>query len=219
MIGALSNFAPTDAASAQAGKDLTSQYTTFLNLLTAQIKNQDPLSPMDTTDWTNQLVQYSSVEQQIKANSYLAQIAAGTGDTLTSATDYIGKVVTVDQNIVALSGGSANWNYSLATDATEVTLTIRDVDGNIVWNGPAPEKGSGEHSFTWDGKSASGSNLPDGAYSMTISATDAAGNDVSAGVGIVGTITAAQLVDGQIRLMIGKTPVPLAAILRVSASI
>ncbi len=218
MIDSISNFAGSGAATKKAGQDLTSQYTTFLNLLTAQIKNQDPLSPMDTTDWTNQLVQYSSVEQQIKANSYLAQIASGSGDTLTSATDYIGKQVTVDQNTVALSDGAANWNYSLGSNAAEATLTITDYQGNIVWNGPAPNTTAGEHSFTWDGKSASGTSLPDGAYSMIISAKDASGADVTAGVGIVGTVTAAQLLDGQLRLMIGKTPVPLSAILRVSAS-
>ena len=77
---------PTSNTAADSSK-FSTDYTTFLNLLTAQVKNQDPLSPMDTTEWTNQLVQYSSVEQQIKANGYLETIAnaSGASGSMTSA--------------------------------------------------------------------------------------------------------------------------------------
>jgi flagellar basal-body rod modification protein FlgD len=194
---------------------ITNNYSTFLNLLTAQIKNQDPLSPMDTTQWTNQLVQYSSVEQQLKANQYLSQIAAGSGASMSSAVAYIGKTVSASSDTATLAKGAANWDYSLAGAASKVTLTVKDSNGNTVYQ-TAGETAAGNHSFTWDGTTATGGKLTAGNYTLSISSTDAAGNGISNTVGISGVVNSAQEDNGTVTLTVGNTEVPLSSITGVS---
>ena len=208
------NTASTDSATDAA--TITGNYTTFLDLLTAQIKNQDPLSPMDTTQWTNQLVQYSSVEQQLKANTYLQQIAAaGTNGTMDSAVSYIGKTVSATQPNATLSNGQATWNYNLGTEAASTTLSIADANGNTVWSN-AGETGAGSHSFTWDGKDSAGNQLADGDYTLKVTSTTQAGATVDTTVGVSGVVSSAQNASGQVMLQVGNTQVPLTSVTSVS---
>ena len=218
MVSPVSNTQTpaSTSATAQDAANLTGNYTTFLTLLTAQIKNQDPLSPMDTTQWTNQLVQYSSVEQQLKANSYLEQLVnSGTAGQMNSAVSYIGKTVASDQPQAALSGGAATWNYNLAAPATSATLTISDADGNAIYAGPAPDLTTGTHTFTWDGKDSTGAQAPDGDYTLKITASNGS-TGVDAGVGVSGIVTSAENVDGSVVLKVGNTAVPLSSVTKVS---
>ncbi|ESQ84616.1 flagellar hook assembly protein FlgD [Asticcacaulis benevestitus] len=195
---------------------VTTNYTTFLNLLTAQIKNQDPLSPMDTTAWTNQLVQYSSVEQQLKGNQYLEALTKqGTQSNMNAAVSYIGKTVTADQDVAALKDGKAEWQYALGATANKATMTIEDSDGAVVWSGNAPDLTSGSHAFTWNGKDSSGKAVPDGQYKLSIKASNA-GGDVQAAAGITGIVTSAANADGTILLKVGNTSVDLTAVTSVS---
>ncbi len=221
MVSAVTNTqtpassTPT-SASAQDAATLTGNYTTFLSLLTAQIKNQDPLSPMDTTQWTNQLVQYSSVEQQLKANSYLEQLVnAGTAGSMNAAVNYIGKTVSADQPTSTLANGSANWNYSLGGQATSATLTITDANGNTVWSDNAPDLTKGTHSFSWNGKDSAGNQLPDGDYTLKVTATNGS-TDIDATVGVSGTVTSAENDGTSVILKVGNTAVPLSSITIVS---
>lgn len=194
----------------------SSDYTTFLNLLTAQIKNQDPLSPMDTTAWTAQLVQYSSVEQQLKANGYLETIANNnTQNSMNAAVGYIGKTVTADQSTSTLKDGSADWQYALSAEATSATLSVSDSEGNVVWSGPASDMTTGTHDFSWDGKDSAGKDLPEGQYTLSIKAANAAG-DVDAAIGVTGVVTSAADVDGTVVLKVGDTSVPLTDVTSVS---
>ncbi len=214
MVSAVSNTqAP---AATQDAATLSGNYSTFLNLLTAQIKNQDPLSPMDTTQWTNQLVQYSSVEQQLKANSYLEQLVnAGNSGSMNAAVSYIGKTVSADQPTSTLSGGQASWEYALGGAATEATLTITDADGNTVWSNTAPDLTKGAHTFTWDGKSSAGQQLPDGDYTLKVTAKNG-DTAVDAGVGVSGVVTSAQNDGTTVVLKVGNTNVPLSSVTKVS---
>ncbi|MEI9903989.1 MAG: flagellar hook assembly protein FlgD [Asticcacaulis sp.] len=218
MVSPVTNTpsATSQSATAVDTAALTGNYTTFLNLLTAQIKNQDPLSPMDTTQWTNQLVQYSSVEQQLKANGYLEQLAnANTANSMNAAVSYIGKTVSADQPNATLANGSANWDYALAAPASDATLTISDAQGNTVWSDKAPDLTKGLHTFTWDGKTSSGQQLPDGDYTLKITATNGT-TAIDAGVGVSGVVTSA-LSDGtSVVLKVGNTSVPLASVTKVS---
>ncbi len=210
---------PSTTNNTNTAKDTSSfnsDYTTFLNLLTAQIKNQDPLSPMDTTAWTAQLVQYSSVEQQLKANGYLESIANGnTQNSMSGAVGYIGKTVTADQSISTLKDGKADWQYALSDDATKATLTINDSQGNVVWSGDAGDLTNGIHDFSWDGKDSTGKDLPEGEYNLSIKASNA-GGDLDAAIGITGVVTSAANADGTIVLKVGNTSVPLSEITSVS---
>ncbi len=207
----------TDSTATDA-KTLAGNYSTFLNLLTAQIKNQDPLSPMDTTQWTNQLVQYSSVEQQLKGNQYLAQMAANNSvGSMSAAVGYIGKTVTADVNTATLSNGQASWNYSLGTDAAKATLKVLDSSGNIIWTGDAPDLGKGVHSFKWDGKDTNGRTMPNGAdYTLSITAKTSSDTDIDTAVGVTGVVTAADSSSGTVMLRLGDTEVPMSAVTGVS---
>ncbi len=201
----------TDSAS------LTTNYSTFLGLLTAQIKNQDPLSPMDTTQWTNQLVQYSSVEQQLKSNNYLQQIAANnTSGSMNAAVSYIGKSVSADSNTVTLKDGAAKWDYNLGTTAGTVKLTVLDGKGNVVWTGNGSGTEKGAHSFAWDGKNTAGKAVADGDYTLTVEAKTSGGSAVDSTVGMSGTVTSAELIDGTVMLQVGNTKVPMSSVTRVS---
>lgn len=206
----------TTDTTAKDAKSLSGNYQTFLNLLTAQIKNQDPLSPMDTTQWTNQLVQYSSVEQQLKGNQYLAQMAANNSGSMSAAVGYIGKTVTADVNTATLNDGSASWNYSLGTTAAKATLKVLDSGGNIIWTGDAPDMSKGTHSFEWDGKDVNGRPVPNGDYTLSVTAKTANDADIETAVGISGVVTAADSSSGTVMLRIGASEVPLSAVVGVS---
>lgn len=207
----------TNSTSITDGASLAGNYSTFLGLLTAQIRNQDPLSPMDTTQWTNQLVQYSSVEQQLKANQYLAQMAGNnTGTSMNSAVGYIGKTVSAASNSSMLSGGEAKWDYSLGVTASKVTATISDTNGKTIWTGDLSELEKGDHTFTWDGKDTAGKAVPDGYYNLKIDAKTGTNTSVDTTISLSGVVTSAQNVNGTIMVKVGKSEVPLATITKVS---
>src|SRR6187200_46839 len=130
---------------------LAANFDTFLVLLTAQLKNQDPLEPMDSNQFTQQLVQFSQVEQQINSNKNLESlIALSKASTATDAVSYLGKTVTLTDGTAALMDGQANWAYSLDNKASSATLYVKNMRGDVVYSAPA-EMTEGMHSFTWDG--------------------------------------------------------------------
>ena len=148
---------------------------TFLTLLTTQLKYQDPLDPMDTAEFTNQLVQYSSVEQAIQTNEKLDDLLSMNIANLgAQAVSYIGKVAQVMGNVMPLEGGKAKATYTLDKNVVNTTIVVKDMNGNIVYS----EQGkmtSGTHEFTWDGKDANGNQLEDGAYKIEVTTKVASG--------------------------------------------
>lgn len=210
---------PTTASpNKTAAKSLNETYTTFLNLLTSQIKNQDPLSPMDTTQWTNQLVQYNSVEQQLKSNTLLQSLLdRSNASNLSSGVGYIGKTITANSNTSALTNGTAAWNYDLNAKASTVALTLKDSNGRVVYS-QAGETGQGSHRFNWDGSQISGAKLTSGEYSLSVQALDAKGVAIGSNVSITGKVTAIVNEAGSVELKIGNTRVPLDKVSSVEAS-
>ena len=208
----------SSTAAAGDSTGLDGDFSTFLTLLTAQIQNQDPTSPMDTTQWTNQLVEYSSVEQQMKSNTYLQSIAAASGNNMSSAVNYIGKTVDATTSTATLANGSANWTYNLGGDASKVNLTVTDSNGTVVYSGSG-DTSSGDHTFNWDGTTASGSTLSSGDYTLTVSATDGSGNTIDSSVGITGTVSSVQTdSSGNLTLQVGNTAVPISDITSVTTA-
>jgi len=206
------------SASAAATQDLTQNYQTFLTLLTTQLKNQDPLNPMDSSQFTSQLVQFSSVEQQIQQNKNLETlISAQTTNTANSAVNYIGRTVAATSDQVNLSGGTATINYALPNTVADDVITISDSTGRTI-RSLQGELGQGAHSVTWDGKDANGHQVDDGVYSIAISAANADKSAVSATIGISGVVSGVTLVNQQPMLAIGGVTVPLANVLSVSGS-
>lgn len=149
-------------------QSLAQNFSTFLTMLTTQLTHQDPLSPMDSTQFTNQLVQFSSVEQQINTNTNLTTlIGLQKTNQLSSAVGYIGHTVEVNTDQLAVQGGLGGFSYTLDKAAKSNVVTIKDSTGVTVkqFNG---ETTAGRHEYTWDGKSDDGTQLPDGSYSVTV---------------------------------------------------
>ncbi len=223
---ATTNTNPTTSSTSSTGgtsatgsaSTLDGDFSTFLTLLTAQIQNQDPTSPMDTTQWTNQLVQYSSVEQEIKSNTYLSTIAAASGNNMSSAVNYIGKTVDAASSTATLANGSANWTYDLGGDAAKVNLTVTDSNGTVVYSGSG-DTSKGSHSLGWDGTTSSGTKLTSGDYTLAVTATDSAGKTISSSVGITGTVSSVQTdSSGNLTLQVGNTAVPMSEITSVTTA-
>jgi flagellar basal-body rod modification protein FlgD len=208
--------ATTSGTSNDAMSQLSSNFSTFLTLLTTQLKNQDPTSPMDSNQFTQQLVMYSQVEQQIDTNTNLKSlIAQGTSQASAMATTYLGRKVSVTNGQASLSGGAANWTYNLSTAAAATTLTVTNASNQVVYTG-AGETTSGNHSFAWDGKDANGNALPDGAYKLTVKAKDSASNDVDTTVASAGLVGQIDMSSGTPLLVIGNMEVGVADIAAVA---
>ena len=208
------------AARTETGRaSLISNFETFLSLLTAQLKNQDPLSPLDSNEFTAQLTQMTGVEQQLLTNDLLTSLlAAQQGAGLNGATNYIGKEATAAWPVTKLEGGKANWSYELGAAASSVTLQVLDSSGKVVWSGPAPERTSGTHDFVWDGKTTAGGQLPDdGVYTLKVSAKNGT-NDVAAQVLTRGRVTGVEMYDGVPYLTIGSSVLPVSSVIALDES-
>jgi flagellar basal-body rod modification protein FlgD len=195
-----------------ATQQLAGNFNTFLKLLTTQLQNQDPTSPMDSNQFTQQLVEFSQVEQQINTNQNLQTlINQGQSANGAYAMSYLGRSVTISNGQAALQKGAAAWDYTLGTTAQATTLTVSDSSGRVVYTG-AGETTSGAHSFSWDGKDINGNQLPDGTYTLNVGATAQDGSTVSTAVTSTGVVSEVNLSGGTPTLMIGPMSVPLTAV-------
>jgi flagellar basal-body rod modification protein FlgD len=199
----------TSGTSNDAMAQLSGNFSTFLTLLTTQLKNQDPTSPMDSNQFTQQLVQFSQVEQQIDTNTNLKSlITQGASQAGAYATSYLGRIASVTNGQASLSGGAANWTYTLDATAASATLTITNSTGRVVYTGPG-KTAAGANSFAWDGKDNNGNLQADGAYKLTVTAADSAGSAVSTSVASAGVIAQVDMTGGAPQFVIGNMEVGL----------
>ena len=206
----------TSTSQPNAMADLSSNFSTFLTLLTTQLKNQDPTSPMDSNQFTQQLVMYSQVEQQINTNDNLKTlISQGTSNAAGMTTSYLGKKVSVTNGQASLTGGSATWTYNLKTTAATAQLSVSDSTGKTVFTGTG-DTAAGNNTFTWDGKDINGNQLPDGPYKLTVTAADSAGNAVTNTVISTGTVTQIDMTGTAPQLIVGNMEVGLGDIATVT---
>ncbi len=190
------------AQSSKSAKSLAGNYDTFLKLLTAQLQHQDPMKPMDPSEFTQQLVQYSSVEQGIYTNKNLETlIALQKTSGLNTATSYIGRDVTATTDKAALTNGQAEWSYELPGDANQAILTVKDSSGKTVYTAAGPIA-KGANSVTWDGRMTGGGTAPDGVYQLVVSATDAGGRQLDAVLKSSGRVTGAEMTNGSVMLLV-----------------
>lgn len=197
---------PSSAQTNNAAKKLSGDFDQFLRLLTTQLKNQDPLEPMDSSEFTNQLVMFSQVEQQINTNSSLdkllaLQVASMTGLGL----GYIGlDVIHVGDTFETDGQSDVMINYSLDAQAVSSKITISDEDNNTVYSvDGSPEAGS--HKFTWDGKDNNGNPVPAGTYKITIAALNESGKPIGTETLVPGRVTGIETSQfGEVLLNVGN---------------
>ena len=209
----------TDRINAGTGM-LASNFETFLSLLTSQLKNQDPLSPVDSNQFTAQLTQMAGVEQQLLTNELLKSlVAAQGGGDLASASNYIGKDATAAWSATKFKDGKADWSYEVASNADSVTLEVLDGSGNVVWSGDAPAKTTGVHEFSWDGEATTGNDgQEDQVYTLKVIAKNAAGGAIDAQVLTRGRITGVEMYDGEAYLTVGNSILPLSSVIALEES-
>lgn len=214
---------PTQATGFKTETDsrtrLAENFETFLTLLTTQLKNQDPLSPMDGNQFTQQLVQMTGVEQQLATNDHLKTLVEQGKTapvTLPGGVELIGKAITAEKPGSILGKDGAAWEYALPTEAKTGKIQVFNAKGEVVHEADAPKLTAGRHAFVWDGKLKDGAPAPVGTYALKVSATTAAGGDVKTSVGVAGVVTASELIDGETWLTIGKIKVPMGTVTSVS---
>jgi flagellar basal-body rod modification protein FlgD len=175
------------------GATLAGNFQTFLTLLTTQLQNQDPMSPLDTNQFTQQLVQFAGVEQQLKTNDQLTSLVTlqQTAQS-TQALTFVGKTAVVDGSTTALTNGAATWDISVPSNST-VNVAITNSTGQTVFSGAYPVSAGNNQAFAWDGKGNDGTQWPDGKYTMTATAADTAGNTVAVSTQIQGVVNSVDL--------------------------
>ncbi|MDO8377836.1 flagellar hook assembly protein FlgD [Phenylobacterium sp.] len=215
MVDAVSTVGQT---AAQTGtKRLAESFDTFLNLLTTQLKNQDPLSPMDSNQFTQQLVQMTGVEQQLYGNELMEKLVANTGSGISTAVALIGKDVRVGTGENAIKDGKAEWKVDLSRAADDVKFEVLDSKGRTVFSATPADKGAGEQTFTWNGKDSSGQQLDDGGpYTLKVTAKDSAGSAVTADVFVQGMVTGVEQVDGKTLITINGAKLPWEKVISIN---
>ena len=212
---------PTGASSTMSASDQTNinnqiagNFTTFLTLLTTQLQNQNPLDPLDTNQFTQQLVQFASVEQQMNMNTQLQALVALQQTAQNSqALGFVGKTVTVSGSTAPLTNGQAQWSFNPSTPAT-ATFTVTDSTGQTVYTNTGTVQ-PGAQSFNWNGLDNSGHQWVDGNYTLNITATGADGKPVAIPTTVVGVVNSVDLTQSPPVLSIGGQNYTLNQILSV----
>ena len=216
---AAATTSPTASGAANTDQlDFTQNFDTFLTLLTTQLKNQDPLSPLDTNQFTQQLVMFSQVEQQIKTNSELATLngSAASSEAI-SATPMIGRTIEYNGNQAALSDGSATFSYTLPSKASSAVVAIQDASGNTVFTGAA-DPSAGRHNVVWNGQANNGTQLPDGVYTIQVQAVDANNAPITATTTATGAVTGVSVNNNVATFDVSGVQVPMSQLLTILAS-
>jgi len=207
----------TSSATLSGLDSLTSNFNTFLTLLTTQLQNQDPTSPLDSNQFTQQLVQMTGVEQQLNANALLQQLVTNTSGGVASAVGLIGKQVTATDANANLAGGQASWTYNLPAGVADLKVQVVDANGTIVSSQAPSDMSAGNHPFTWNGQNLAGNQQPDGGtYTLQVTATDSGGNTLATSTYQIGTVTGVTQTNGATFLTINGTQVPQNSVVSVS---
>ena len=212
QVGSRSAQTTSAASNSQTmGKD------DFLSLLVAQLKAQDPLNPMDSTGFTAQLAQFSSLEQLQNINSSLGTIG-GSQSVLTNsqAVEFIGKNIKAIGNTVQVTGGeSQSVQYSLEGDAAGLYVKIYDQQGNFIRQIESGPQNEGQRELAWDGRDYLGGRAPDGVYTYEVAAIDTQGNSVTATTFAAGEVTGVNFKDGLAYLQCGAQEIRMGDVIQV----
>jgi flagellar basal-body rod modification protein FlgD len=194
-----SSSAGAGAANALASQQIAGNFQSFLTLLTTQLQNQNPLDPLDTNQFTQQLVEFAGVQQQLNTNDSLATLVTlqQTAQS-TTALGFVGKNAVVSGNVAVLpestatTAGSAIWDLSVAQDST-VNVTIANSTGATVFTGTYSVSKGDNQPFVWNGQATDGTQQPAGNYTMTATAAGPNGSTVGVTTGVVGVVSSVDL--------------------------
>jgi flagellar basal-body rod modification protein FlgD len=193
---------------------LTDNYQSFLQMLMTQLRNQDPTSPLDSSTFTTELVQFAGVEQQINTNSNLTQLIQLTQDNaVVQSSQLYGKQVQATSNQLSLQHGSAGINFTAAT-AGPVAVAIYNSTGQQLYTATLPAT-QGANSWTWNGQTGAGTTAPDGAYNVAVASVAADGSTTVLPFTITGTVTGVQATGGTVTLDLGSLQLNMSAVTSV----
>ena len=196
--------------------NLNDTYNNFLLLLTKQLQNQDPLNPMDTAQFTQQLVGFSQVEQQIASNKSLERLISLQSSTNAfNAVSFLGNEVAVASDRVSLKDGKAKFQYEIEHSAGQAVLSVYDSRGQIVLVQEA-NKGVGSYNVDWNGKDAFGNQLPDGEYRVAVSYADQSGKTYASKITSFGVVDSTEITDGEVKLFVGPVGFSIDKVLKVT---
>ena len=191
----VNNTSTSSTSSSSTGVDkdtLAGNFQTFLTLLTTQLKNQNPLDPLDTNQFTQQLVQFAQVEQQLKQNEQLATLVSVEKTAqATTALAFVGQNVAVDGQTAGLKNNSATWSFQVPKPIN-ATVTIKSSTGQTVYSGSFAMN-TGLQTFNWDGRDNAGTRWPDGNYTISITGKDASGQTVAVPTAVEGIVDSVDL--------------------------
>jgi flagellar basal-body rod modification protein FlgD len=201
--GSSSAASSAAATSALASSQIAGNFQSFLTLLTTQLQNQNPLDPLDTNQFTQQLVEFAGVQQQLNTNDSLATLVSlqQTAQS-TQALGFVGKTAVVGGNTAALTDSTATWQLSVPAAST-VNITIASSTGQNVFSGSYNVAAGNNQPFTWNGQGSDGTQEPDGNYTMTATAKDASNNTVAITTAIQGVVSSVDLTQSPPLLSIG----------------
>lgn len=206
-VSGTSSTATTDKTAASTS-GLLADYNLFLKLLTTQMTHQDPLDPMDTSEYTQQLVQYSQVEQSIqqtgKLGDILGQLAS---QQMSAASNYIGREARFDSPVAGLGDAPAQWTYYVDGTPSALTATIKDSAGKVVNTVTLDPASQG--TYKWDGTKADGTKAENGAYTLSVEATNTAGDKLDTTINSVAVVS--DVVTDGTNIMLGVNGIRMAA--------
>jgi flagellar basal-body rod modification protein FlgD len=203
------------AANQSALSSLTDNYQTFLQMLLTQLQNQDPTSPMDSGQFTTELVQFAGVEQQISTNSNLTQLIQLTQDDATIAsTSLVGKQVDVTSTQLSLQGGTAEIAFSPA-GAEPVAITVSNATGQALYS-TTVNATAGNNTWTWNGQTSAGAKAPDGAYTVTAQAIASDGSTSALPFSVVGQVTGVTTGNGAVTVALGSLTVDMSKVTAIA---
>jgi flagellar basal-body rod modification protein FlgD len=216
--GAVSSGTTSSGTStgSNALQSLSSNFSNFLGMLMTQLQNQDPTSPMDSNQFTSELVQFSSVEQQINTNTSLTSLIQMTqaGDVI-QGTSMVGKQVTVQSTQVPLQNGLGTINFT-APAAEPVAITITNSSGQQLTTASLTST-QGKNTWTWNGTDASGNTVPDGAYTVVVEGANKDGTTTALPFTVTGTSTGVQSSNNTVQLNLGALTVPFSSVQNVGS--
>ncbi len=202
----------TSNSSAQLAED----FNEFLILLTTQLQNQDPLDPADSTEFTNQLVNFAGVEQQINANQKLdSLVSLSLGSAFSSALNYVGKDISYLSSEAYFDGSTpVNIDYAISGDAVDTTINIFDEEGTLVFSESVPS-GTDIKEFVWDGTDKNGQPVAEGTYQIRVDALDGQNNPLQTTTVVQGHVSGVETQNGTTFLLVGKRAVSIGNIINV----